>query len=961
MSLEGDPGKGWKKFKANFELFSVASGLDAKTTKIQAAALLHCIGEDVREIVETIVMTDAEKTDITAAEQADLQIKQLCEGTMKLDVHGVKQQSNETKKAGKKTKPNVNQGVRHKKRGGMQTNGQRDYREASQQRNDCHRCGYKHGYKCPAWGKTCMKYYQAVVIPCRRVPFQLLPKLEKELQRMVQDKIIVKVTEATEFVNPIVLVRKENGDLRICLDPQNLNEAILREHFVIPTFEELTRDMSGFKIFSTLDANKGFWQIELSENSSKLTTFATPFGRYKFLRMPFGPSNAPEIFQRTFTDIFGDIEGVEVYFDDVIIHAKNEQEHDDILQKVFRRARKYGVKFNLSKCKFKKKQVRYVGHIFCENGISIDEEKIEAIKRIPEPTNAKELSRFLGMVTALTKKDQLWSWLPLHRNEFEVLKQKLMEAPVLRYFDKDKQIVLSVDSSKDGMGAVILQENKPIAYASKSLTLNQQNYAQIEKELLAIVFGCQRFHQFLFGKEFIVETDHKPLEAIFEKPLDKCPLRLQRLRISLQNYSFVVKYKPGSQLYLADTLSRAHYNDENFDVIESAVEAQVDLINYVSITSKKFEIIREETSKDPELKELIKIIKEGWPKQKSEVDLLIRPYWIIRDELVIIKDVLCRGDRVVIPKILRADILNWLHYNHMGIEKTLLRAQETVYWPFIGKEITDVINSCPACLKYQNSNQKESLINRETADRPWSSVAVDLFHFDEKEYLLLVDMYSRYPEVVCLNQNTTHDRVISAVKSIFARHGKPDILYSDNGPQFVNNAFQRFLEEWEITQQTSSPRYPQSNGFIERHVQTIKRIKKKTLYDKRDMYLTLLEYRNTPISKTIPSPAQILFGRRLKGHVPVREELLNPCRDKTRIIRETNNQEVQYHSDDNNKENTNNVTEIGDSSVRVPSHGAYCDTRVSGVSKSAANHRRSADFGTPKFAPKRPMERISSD
>ncbi|XP_071651744.1 uncharacterized protein [Temnothorax longispinosus] len=247
MSLEGDPGKGWKKFKANFELFSVASGLDAKTTKIQAAALLHCIGEDVREIVETIVMTDTEKTDITllkrkleeyfvpksnpsveshkfntrtqgagedmdsfvadlrrlaancefgalkeqlikdrivcgvrdskvrdrllrekdlnltkaidicrAAEQADLQIKQLCEGTTKLDVHGVKQQSNETKKAGKKTKPNVNQGVRHKKRGGMQTNGQRDYREASQ-RNDCHRCGYKHGYKCPAWGKTCMK------------------------------------------------------------------------------------------------------------------------------------------------------------------------------------------------------------------------------------------------------------------------------------------------------------------------------------------------------------------------------------------------------------------------------------------------------------------------------------------------------------------------------------------------------------------------------------------------------------------------------------------------------------------------------------------------------------------------------------------------------------------------------------------------------------------------------------
>lgn len=240
----------------------------------------------------------------------------------------------------------------------------------------------------------------------------------------------------------------------------------------------------------------------------------------------------------------------------------------------------------------------------------------------------KELSRFLEMITyvakfipnlssltsnlrSLKKKDSLWNWLPQHKQEFEVLKQKLMEAPVLRYHDKNKQIILSVDSSKDGMGAVILQEDRPIAYASKSLTVTQQNYAQIEKELLAIVFGCQRFHQFLFGKEFLVETDHKPLEAIFRKPLDKCPLRLQRLRINLQNYSFEVRYKPGSQLYLADTLSRAHFDDKNINVIESAVEAQVDLINYVNVSPKKFEVIVEETSKDEEMKELARVIKDG--------------------------------------------------------------------------------------------------------------------------------------------------------------------------------------------------------------------------------------------------------------------------------------------------------------------------------------------------------------
>lgn len=229
----------------------------------------------------------------------------------------------------------------------------------------------------------------------------------------------------------------------------------------------------------------------------------------------------------------------------------------------------------------------------------------------------------------------------------------------------------------------------------------------------------------------------------------------------------------------------------------------------------------------------------------------------------------------------------------MGIEKTLLRAQETVYWPFINKVITDMIESCPACSVYQNSNQKESLLFRETANRPWSNVAIDLFHLAGKDYLLLVDMYSRYPEIACLDRNTTHDRVISVLKSIFARHGKPDILYSDNGPQFVNNAFQKFLEEWEITQRTSSPKYPQSNGFIERHVQTIKKILKKALYDKRDMYLTLLKYRNTSISRIVPSPAQILFGRRLKDHVPVKEELLKPYKDKTRIVNQESYQRKQ--------------------------------------------------------------------
>lgn len=183
------------------------------------------------------------------------------------------------------------------------------------------------------------------------------------------------------------------------------------------------------------------------------------------------------------------------------------------------------------------------------------------------------------------------------------------------------------------MGAVILQNSKPVAYASKILTDVQSNYAQIEKEALAILFGCQRFHQYLFGKRFRVETDHKPLEIIFKKPLNKCPLRLQRILINLQQYDLEVQYKPGKQLYLADTLSRSSYDDKEFDLKEKEIDLQLNFINYVSISPQKFDQIKTETSNDIELCELLKIIKEGWPESKRKVHDLVKQYWSVRAEI----------------------------------------------------------------------------------------------------------------------------------------------------------------------------------------------------------------------------------------------------------------------------------------------------------------------------------------
>lgn len=735
--------------------------------------------------------------------------------------------------------------------------------------------------------------YTPVVASCRKVPFSLEEKLKNTLKRMVNDKVIVEVKEPTEFVHPIVLVNKTDREVRICLDPQNLNKILLREHYKLPTFEEITQNLKGSKFFTTLDANKGFWQIKLSDKASNLTTFTTPFGRYKFLRLPFGVSNAPEIFHRTFSEIFEDIENVKIYIDDIIIFAKNRQQHDEILEKVLKRAREKGVKFNKKKCKIGVNKVKYIGHEISEKGISVDQDKVEAIKQIKKPQNTKELQRFLGMITyvgkfipnlsektsnlrQLIKKNMEFIWLDAHEKEFNNLKNLLMSSPVLKFFDNNKPIILSVDSSKDGMGAVLLQDGAPVAYASKSLNDTQKQYAQIEKETLAIAFGCQRFHQYVFGKQFTVESDHRPLEIIFKKPLDQCPLRIQRLRITLQNYDFIVKFKNGSKLYLADALSRAHYNDKNFEVIEKETELHVNFIKYISMSPQKFEELRKQNETDNEIIELKRIIKEGWPTSKNNLLDSLKPFWKARYELVVNDGIVFKGNQIVVPKTMRSDIIDRLHYNHLGIEKTCLRAKEHVFWPFMIKELTEKIKNCPACLTHSKSNQKETLINKNIPIRPWEIISADFFKFKNQEYLLIVDEYSKYPEVICLGNNTTSPRVIRAFKEILARHGKPNLIFTDNGPQFTNYEFKQFVKSWEISHKTSSPHYPQSNGFIERHVQTIKKMLLKCLYDNKDLYLTLLEYRSSPITSKIPSPAEILFGRKIKNQLPIKESLLQP-------------------------------------------------------------------------------------
>ena len=386
-----------------------------------------------------------------------------------------------------------------------------------------------------------------VVHPPRRVPVTLHEKLKAELDRTERLKIIERVFELTEWVSSLVVVQKPNGKLRICLDPKDLNKAIKRHYHHIPNAEDILSRMAGATVFSKLDASSGYWQIQVDEESSKLLTFNSPYGRYKFKGLPFGVLHASEVFQADVAEILEGIEGVQNAQDDIIVWGKTKVEHDSRLRNVLRRIRDSGLKLNKEKCMFNVSELTYLGHILTSEGVKPDPKKKRAITNMQFPQSKNELRTFLGMVNYLRKfvpnlsditaplrelleKDCKWYFDKVHKNAFNKWKSIITSDAVLKYYDPKLEAKISTDASKSELGASLQQKLGDnwhiVAFASRAMTKAEQNYCQIEKETLSVVFGCEKFNQFVYGRKFKVENDHQPLKAIFSKPISRAPPRI---------------------------------------------------------------------------------------------------------------------------------------------------------------------------------------------------------------------------------------------------------------------------------------------------------------------------------------------------------------------------------------------------------------------------------------------------
>ncbi|UYV68440.1 K02A2.6-like [Cordylochernes scorpioides] len=413
----------------------------------------------------------------------------------------------------------------------------------------------------------------------RRVPIPLMEKLKTRLEELEKAGIIAQVNVATEWCAPTVIAGKPNGDIRLCVDLSRLNEHVQREVHPMPVVEHMLGQLGEARFFSKLDANSGFHQIPLSPDCQHLTTFITPFGRYKYCRMPFGISLAPEYFQKVMSIILQGMDGVMCYLDDILIFASDSKTHDRILRLVLRKLKEAKVTLNKAKCVFGVPRINFLGYILDEDGIRPYPAKIEAVAKMPAPTDVHGVRRFIGMVNHLGRfvenlseivaplnqllvKGQDFVWDCSQERAFRKLKELLTTQPILAAYDVRKPTMVSSDASSYGLGAVLKQEGKngiwrPVAYSSRTMTPTEKRYAQIEKEALAITWACERFQDFLLGKRFRIETDHKPLIPLFStKELSSLTPRLQRFRMRMMRFGFEIVHIPGKELLDADALSR---------------------------------------------------------------------------------------------------------------------------------------------------------------------------------------------------------------------------------------------------------------------------------------------------------------------------------------------------------------------------------------------------------------------
>jgi hypothetical protein len=732
----------------------------------------------------------------------------------------------------------------------------------------------------------------------RPVPVAIQEDLTAAYDQGISKGIWIPV-QFCDYGTPVVPVRKaqqpgqKKPALRICGDYSvTVNPQLEMHRQPMPRPEDLMRRLGGGHGFSKIDLADAYNQIKLAPESQRRLALSTHRGVLLQTRLPFGIKSAPGYFQEIMEQLTSDLPGVAVYLDDILVSGKDATNHLQNLQRLLQRLHDKGLRCRLEKCKFAEASVDYLGHRLTKAGVRKGP-KVDAVRAMPEPTNVSELKSFLGSVQfyskflqnlstvaeplhRLTQKTATWNWGEQEKKSFQKLKDMLSSDNLLVHYDPTLPLGLSCDASSIGIGAVLFHRypdgsERPIANVSKKLSKAQSNYSQIQKEALAIIFGLNKFYQFLFGRPFILVTDHKPLIALFGPHKETPSLaanRLARWALQLSQFDYRIEYRPTKDHGNADALSRLPTaEDSQFDREETGDDT--DMVCAISILSSQVKTARSttfvsESSKDPVIAQAIRYVREGWPTQKKEEDQELAQLRKLQDSLSICNGCLVHGNRVVVPSKLRQQVLEILHLGHFGMERMKQLARTAVYWPNINNDIETTCRHCEACAEHQNKPPKMDNHPWMMPEKPWSRLHLDhAINFMGTNWLVLTDAYSKYP-CIHVTQSTSSSTTIDLLEQDFAHFGYPHTLVTDNATTFTSEEFQDWCQERGITHLSGAPYHPATNGAAERLVGTFKQsLRKSTLPPKKALQEFLMQYRRTPTS-TGYSPSELLNGRQIR-------------------------------------------------------------------------------------------------